>query len=41
MAITTRGGKQTIDSAMSSGVENVIRDDDAVVGLVVSYKIKR
>ena len=31
MAITTRGGKQTIDPPMSSGVEKVIRDDDTVV----------
>ena len=31
MAITTRGGKQTIDPPMSSGGEKVIRDDDTVV----------
>ena len=31
MTITTRGGKQTIDPSMSSGVEKVIRYDDTVV----------
>ena len=31
MAITTRGGNQTIDPSMSSGMENVIRGDDEVV----------
>ena len=31
MAITTRGGKQSIDLPMSSGVKKVIRDDDTVV----------
>ena len=31
MAITIRGGKQTIDPPMSSGGEKVIRDDDTVV----------
>ena len=31
MAITTRGGKQTIDPPNSSGVEKVISDDDVVV----------
>ena len=31
MAITTRGGKQTIEPPMLSGVENVIRGDDEVV----------
>ena len=31
MAVTTRGGKQTIESPMSSGVENVIRGNDEVV----------
>ena len=31
MAITTQGGKQTVDPHMTSGVEKVIRDDDTVV----------
>ena len=31
MAITTRGGKQTIDPPMSSNEENVRKDDDKVV----------
>ena len=31
MAITTRGGKQTIDPPMPSDVEKVIRDDDTMV----------
>ena len=31
MAVTSQGGKQTIDPPMSSGVENVIRGDDEVV----------
>ena len=31
MAITTRGGKQTIDPPMPSGVEKVIRYDDTLV----------
>ena len=31
MAITTRGGKQTIDPPKPSGVEKVIRDDDTLV----------
>ena len=31
MAITTRGGKQTIDPLMQSGVENVLRGNDEVV----------
>ena len=31
MAITTRGGKKTIDPPMSCSVENVIRGDDEVV----------
>ena len=31
MAITTRGGKKTIDSPMSSNKENVRKDDDKVV----------
>ena len=31
MQITTRGGKQTIDPPMPSGVENMIRGDDEVV----------
>ncbi|TMX03846.1 hypothetical protein EJD97_013572, partial [Solanum chilense] len=31
MTITTRGGKQTIDPPLPSGVEKVIRDDDTVV----------
>ena len=29
--ITTRGGNQTIDQPMTSGIENVIRGDDEVV----------
>ena len=31
MAITTRGGKQTIDPPMPSNEENVRKDDDKVV----------
>ena len=31
MGVTTRGGKQTINQLMPSGVENVIRGDDEVV----------
>ena len=31
MAISTRGGKQTIDPPMLSGVEKVIKDDDTVM----------
>ena len=31
MAITTRGGKQTIDPPMSSNEENVRKDDDKLV----------
>ena len=31
MAITTRGGKQTIDPPMSSNEEKVIKDNDKVV----------
>ena len=31
MAITTRGGKQTIDPPMPSNVEKVIKDNDKVV----------
>ena len=31
MEINTRGGRQTIDLPMPSGVEKVIRDDDTVV----------
>ena len=31
MAITTQGGKQTIDPPMPSGLEKVIRDNDTVV----------
>ena len=31
MAITTRGGKQTINAPMPSGVEKVIIDNDTVV----------
>ena len=31
MTITTRGGKQTIDTLMPFGVEKVIRDDDTMV----------
>ena len=31
MEVTTRGGKQTIDPPMPSGVENVIRGNDDVV----------
>ena len=31
MAITTRGGKQTIYPPMSSNEENVIKDNDKVV----------
>ena len=31
MAVTTRGGKQTINQLMPFGVENVIRGDDEVV----------
>ena len=31
MAITTRGGKQTIDPPMPSNEENVRKDDDNVV----------
>ena len=31
MAITTQGGKQTIDPPMSSNEENVIKDNDKVV----------
>ena len=31
MAITTWGGKQTIDPPMPSNVENVRKDDDKVV----------
>ena len=31
MAITTQGGKQTIDPPMLSGMENVIRGEDEVV----------
>ena len=41
MAITTRGGKQTIDPPMSSGGEKVIRDDDTVVEVRDEQKIKR
>ena len=31
MAITTRGGKQTIDPPMPSNEENVRKDDDKLV----------
>ena len=31
MTVTTRGGKQTIDQPMTSGIENVIRGNDEVV----------
>ena len=31
MAITTRGGKQTIDPPMTSNEENLRKDDDKVV----------
>ena len=31
MAVTTQGGKQTIDPSMPSGLEYVIRGDDEVV----------
>ena len=32
MAVTTRGGKQTIDPLMPSVVEDEVRKDDEVVG---------
>ena len=40
MAITTRGGKQTIDPPMSSGVEKVIINDDMVVEVSGELKDK-
>ncbi|XP_069150303.1 uncharacterized protein [Solanum lycopersicum] len=39
MAITSWGGKQTIDPPKPSGVEKVIRDDDTVVELSVNVPL--
>ena len=33
MAVTTGSGKQTIDPPMSSGLENLIRSNDEVIGV--------
>ena len=40
MAVTTQGGKQTIDPPMPFGVENVIRGNDEVVEVTGELKDK-